>query len=64
MEHIGDKSKFYDNILKNKHEKYPSSWWKNIPDDHLTRPFEKYDVKINKWKKVGTTLEFWEGKIG
>ena len=57
------KSKFYDNILKNKHKKYPSSWWKDIPEEHLTKPFEKYDVKINKYgKKVGTTLEFWEGK--
>lgn len=57
------KSKFYDTILKNKHKKFPSSWWKGIPEEHLTKPFEKYDVKINKYgKKVGTTLEFWEGK--
>ena len=57
------KSKFYDNELKNQHKKYPKSWWKDIPDDHLTRPFDKYDVKINKYgKKVGTTLSFWEKK--
>ena len=57
------KSKFYDNELKNQHKKYPKSWWKDIPDDHLTRPFDKYDVKINKYgKKVGTTLPFWEKK--
>ena len=57
------KSKFYDTILKNKHKKFPNSWWKGIPEEHLTKPFDKYDVKINKYgKKVGTTLEFWEGK--
>ena len=57
------KSKFYDNILKNKHKKFPNSWWKGIPEEHLTKPFEKYDEKINKYgKKVGTTLQFWEGK--
>ena len=57
------KSKFYDIELKNQHKKYPKSWWKDIPDDHLTRPFNKYDVKINKYgKKVGTTLKFWEDK--
>tara|TARA_B100000902_G_C27184178_1_gene850476 strand:- start:32 stop:670 length:639 start_codon:yes stop_codon:yes gene_type:complete len=56
-------SKFYNNTLKNKYKKYPASWWKGIPEEHLTKPFEKYDVKINKYgKKVGTTLEFWEDK--
>ncbi len=49
--------------LKNVHKKYPKSWWKGIPDDHLTRPFDDYDTKINKYGvKVGTTLEFWEEK--
>lgn len=49
--------------LKNIHKKYPKSWWKGIPEDHLTRPFDDYDTKINKYGvKVGTTLEFWEGK--
>jgi hypothetical protein len=57
------KSKFHNTILKNQHKKYPKSWWKGIPDAHLTRPFEKYDAKINKYgKKVGTTLQFWEDK--
>ena len=38
-------------------------WWKGIPEDHLTRPFNKYDRSINKYgKKVGTTLSFWEDK--
>lgn len=49
--------------LKNIHKKYPKSWWKGIPEDHLTRPFDDYDTNINKYGvKVGTTLEFWEGK--
>ena len=57
------KSKFYDEELKNQHKKYPKSWWKGIPEDHLTKPFNKYDVKINKYgKRVGTTLKFWEDK--
>lgn len=49
--------------LKNQHLKYPASWWKGIPEDHLTRPWDQYDTRINKYgKKVGTTLEFWEEK--
>ena len=58
------KSKFYDGELKNKHKKYEKlGWWKGIPEDHLTRPFNKYDRNINKYgKKVGTTLSFWEDK--
>ena len=55
------KSKFFSHQLKNVHKKYPSSWWNGIPEDHLIRPFDKYDVKINKYGvKVGTTLEFWD----
>ena len=46
---------------KNVHNKYPKSWWKNIPEDHLIRGWDDYDKKINKYGvKVGTTLEFWE----
>ena len=57
------KSKFFKEELKNYHKKYPASWWKDIPEDHLTRPFSKYDTKINKYGvKVGTTLSFWESK--
>ena len=57
------KSKFFTHELKNAHKKYPGSWWKGIPDDHLTRKFDKYDTKINKYGvKVGTTLEFWDDK--
>jgi hypothetical protein len=57
------KSKFFDRELKNVHKKYPKSWWEGIPEEHLTRPFNNYDTKINKYGvKVGTTLEFWETK--
>lgn len=46
---------------KNQHKKFPKSWWKKIPDEHLTSP--DYDKSVNKYKvKVGTTLEFWESK--
>ena len=34
---------------KNKHKKYPTSWWKNIPEDHLTRDWDDYDKSINKY---------------
>jgi hypothetical protein len=56
------KSKFYDNELKNKHKKYDElGWWEDIPEEHLTRPFDEYDKTINKYgKKVGLTLEEWE----
>tara|TARA_B100001769_G_C22085964_1_gene585407 strand:+ start:263 stop:889 length:627 start_codon:yes stop_codon:yes gene_type:complete len=48
---------------KNKHKVYPKTWWKGIPEDHMTRSWENYDKNINKYKvKVGTTLEFWESK--
>ena len=49
--------KNYENV----HKKYPKSWWKDIPEKHLSS--SKYDKKINKYGvKVGTSLEFWEGK--
>ena len=55
------KSKFFKKKLKNKHKKY--IWLNNIDSDTLTRPFDKYDKKINRYGvKVGTTLEFWEEK--
>ena len=48
---------------KDQHKKYPSDWWKGIPEKDLTKDFDDYDKKINKYKvKVGTTLEFWEEK--
>jgi len=48
---------------KSRHLKFPKEWWKGIPKHHLTTEWDKYDVSINKYKKkVGTTLEFWEGK--
>jgi len=55
------KSKFFKKKLKNKHKKY--IWLNDIDSDKLTRPFDEYDKKINKYGvKVGTTLEFWEEK--
>jgi hypothetical protein len=55
------KSKFHNTTLKNKHKKY--SFLKDIPDKLMTKPFEEYDKKLNKYnKKVGTTLKFWESK--
>ena len=48
---------------KNVHHKFPKSWFKSIPEDWLTRPWDEYDKNINRYKvKVGTTLEFWESK--
>jgi hypothetical protein len=48
---------------KNIHKKYPTSWWKGIPDNWITTEWDKYDKKINKYSvKVGTTLDFWEEK--
>jgi hypothetical protein len=45
------------------HTRYPATWWRGIPEDHMTRPWDQYDTKINKYKvKVGTTLEYWESK--
>lgn len=45
---------------KNVHKKY-KSWWKGIPESHLISA--NYDIQKNKYKcKVGTSLEFWEGK--
>lgn len=45
---------------KNVHKKY-KDWWIGIPESHLSS--SDYDIKKNKYKcKVGTTLDFWEGK--
>jgi hypothetical protein len=56
-------SKVTKKEYKNEHRKFPKSWFKGIPEDHLTRPWNEYDKSINKYKvKVGTTLEFWESK--
>ena len=52
--------KYYQNIH---HLSFPKSWWKGIPEDHLSRDWDSYDININKYKvKVGTTLEFWHEK--
>ena len=53
-------SKVTHKQYKNVHKKY-KDWWKGIPESHLSSP--TYDNKVNKYNcKVGTTLEFWEGK--
>ena len=55
----------YSSVTKKKYKnvylKFPKSWWKNIPENHLITDFDKYDKNINKYKvKVGLTLEDWE----
>jgi len=46
---------------KNKHKKYPKSWWKGIPENYLTSP--ECDKTINKYKvNSGTSLDYWESK--
>tara|TARA_B110000483_G_scaffold9495_1_gene11274 strand:- start:393 stop:1028 length:636 start_codon:yes stop_codon:yes gene_type:complete len=48
---------------KDNHLKYPKSWWKGIPDEHLVTEWDDYDKTINTYGvMVGTTLEFWESK--
>ena len=48
--------------FKDRHLKYPKSWWKKL-DKVLTNDWDAYDITINKYGvKVGTTLEFWEDK--
>ena len=45
--------------FRNQHKKY--NW--NLPDNMVIKPFNEYDISINKYKvKVGTTLDFWESK--
>ena len=54
-------SKFFKYELKDKHKKYPESWWEGIPEENLSS--REYDIKKNKYGvKVGTSLEFWEYK--
>lgn len=56
-------SKVTKTHYKNRHKRYPASWWKGIPDDWLTCNWEDYDKDFNNYGvKVGTTLEFWESK--
>lgn len=43
----------------NRHLKY--DFLQDIPDRLMTKPWEEYDVNINKYGvKVGQTLEAWE----
>jgi hypothetical protein len=44
---------------KNKHKKFPKSWWIDIDDRYLVN--DVYDKTINNYGvEVGTSLEFWE----
>jgi hypothetical protein len=46
---------------KNKHKKFPDSWWTGIDRKLLTN--EECDISLNKYKvNVGTSLKFWESK--
>ena len=52
-------SKITGRDYKNVHKKYP--WWDGILESQLSSP--DYDIQKNKYKcRVGTSLEFWEGK--
>lgn len=54
-------SSITDKHYKKVHHKFPKSWWRDISEDWLSRPYDQYDKSINKYKvKVGSTLEFWE----
>tara|TARA_Y100000996_G_C22553669_1_gene654698 strand:- start:2215 stop:2769 length:555 start_codon:yes stop_codon:yes gene_type:complete len=55
------KSSITNKEYKNMHKKFPDSWWKGIPEEHLTS--SKCNISINKYKvRVGTSLNFWESK--
>ena len=54
-------SKITNKNHRNRHSQF--EWFDSIPNEHLTKTFNEYDVNINKYKvKVGTTLEYWEDK--
>lgn len=47
--------------FKNVHKKYPTSWWKGIPEEKLSSSACNKD--LNKYKVVaGASLEMWESK--
>ena len=46
-------------VLKDQHKKY--NW--DIPDEVMTKPWDEYDPKVNKYNiESGTTLEYWREK--
>ena len=52
-------SQITNKSYKNVHKKYP--YWSGISEECLSS--SEYDIERNKYKcKVGTSLEFWEGK--
>lgn len=54
--------RYYKNAHRRRH--YPASWWRGINEaTHLTREWEEYDKRVNRYGvRVGTTLEYWEEK--
>ena len=47
--------------LKQQYLEFPDEWWAEIPDEQICAP--EYNKEINKYGvKVGTDLEYWEGK--
>ena len=42
-------SKITGKDYKNKHKKYPSSWFSDIPNNYLTLNYEDYDKSVNKY---------------
>ena len=64
---------YYRNIHSSVTGKDYTDAWKEFPDDwfeglninkQVARKWDDYDTKVNKYGvKVGTTLEFWEGKM-
>ena len=53
-------SKVTGKSYKNKHKVYPESWWKDIPEDHMTRSWDNYDKNII----IGKVLEkFYKRQI-
>ena len=54
-------SKVNQQKYTNRHKNYPATWWKGIPEKHLSS--SECDIKINKYGvRVGSSLQFWEDK--
>ena len=46
---------------KDQHFEFPKSWWKGVPEKHLTS--SECDKSVNKYKVTsGTSLDYWEDK--
>jgi hypothetical protein len=50
-------------IHNRRHIKYQNLWFDDLESKYITTKWSDYDKNLNKYKvRVGTTLEFWEGK--